>query len=192
MIGLDLDNTVVCYDGVFDAVAREQGLIDEGPPRTKGELRDELRAQGREHQWTVLQGYVYGPGMALANPFEGALEFVGKCSRVGVEVAIVSHRTLHPYAGPPYDLHAAAREWLHQHRVQLAADAIHLEETREGKLRRIGDVGCKTFVDDLPEFLADPEFPQGVRRVLFDPHGAGAPAGVERIASWREAGTLLA
>lgn len=192
MIGIDFDNTIVCYDGVFDQAAREQDLIEGGPLRTKGQLRDELRSEGREEEWTALQGYVYGPGMSLARPFEGALEFVHDCVERGVAVSIVSHRTLRPYAGPPHDLHAAAREWLRAQRVGLPPEAIHFEETREGKFERIESIRCATFIDDLPEFLTDPAFPAGVERVLFDPHGKGSPVGVRRIASWREAAALLA
>jgi hypothetical protein len=188
LIGVDFDNTIVCYDGVFDAAARERGVIESGPTRTKGQLRDELRAQDREDEWTELQGYVYGPGMELAHPFDGALEFL----RAAVpDVAIVSHRTRHPYAGPEYDLHAAARDWLRRQDVGLPPEAVHLVETREEKFERIRHLRCTTFIDDLPEFLTDPEFPDGVERVLFDPHGAGAPDGVRSVGSWGEAAGLL-
>ena len=191
MLGVDLDNTIVCYDDVFDRAAREQGLIEGGPLRAKGALRDELRAAGREDDWTALQGYVYGPGMAVAPPFEGALEFLRDCADAGIEVAIVSHRTPRPYAGPAYDLHASARDWLRDREVGMPSERIHLEATREGKLERIAAIGCTTFVDDLPEFLTDPGFPDGVERVLFDPHGTGAPDGVRSIASWRDAAVLV-
>ena len=191
MIGIDLDNTIVCYDDVFDRAARDQGLVGAGPRLSKGELRDRLRAAGREDDWTALQGYVYGPGMSLAVPFEGALEFVRECGLAGVEVAIVSHRTRHPYAGPSYDLHSSARHWLADREVNLPAERIHLEETREAKFQRIGAIGCTTFIDDLPEFLTDPAFPAGVERVLFDPHGAGAPSGVRRLVTWTEASDLV-
>jgi hypothetical protein len=68
---------------------------------------------------------------------------------------------------------------------------VHLEATREAKFGRIASIGCTTFVDDLPEFLTDPAFPAGVVRVLFDPHGVGAPQGVRRIGSWHEAVDLI-
>ena len=191
MIGVDLDNTIVCYDDVFDRAARDQGLIDGGPIQSKGRLRDELRAEGREDAWTALQGYVYGPGMSLAPPFEGALEFLSECVRRGVDVAIVSHRTPRPYAGPPYDLHAAARDWLREREVGIPPERILLEATREGKFARIGSIGCTNFIDDLPEFLTDPAFPDAVERVLFDPHRAGAPDGLRRITSWGEAAALI-
>ena len=47
-IGIDFDNTIVCYDDVFHEVAREQGLIPNDLPANKGAVRDHLRAIGRE------------------------------------------------------------------------------------------------------------------------------------------------
>ena len=35
-------------------------------------------------------------------------------------------------------------------------------------------VGCDVFIDDLPEILAMPGFPAGMRPVLFDPDRAYA------------------
>ena len=60
-IGIDFDNTIACYDGVFHAVAVERGL-DPAEPRPRQEQRPRPPArQGREDDFTVLQGYVYGP-----------------------------------------------------------------------------------------------------------------------------------
>ena len=35
LIGVDFDNTIVCYDGLFHRVAVEQGLIPQKFPRVK-------------------------------------------------------------------------------------------------------------------------------------------------------------
>ena len=61
MIGVDFDNTIVCYDGVFHRAAVERGLIPPELPVSKGQVRDHLRRLGQEHAWTELQGEVYVP-----------------------------------------------------------------------------------------------------------------------------------
>jgi hypothetical protein len=70
---------------------------------------------------------------------------------------------------------------------------VFLEDSKAGKFARIKALGCTHFVDDLPEFLSDPQFPAGVERLLFAPAGA-QPRGPEvtPCASWAEiAGRLL-
>ena len=59
-IGIDFDNTIACYDGVFHAAAVARGLIPAEIPTDKTSVRNHLRAIGREPDWTELQGYVYG------------------------------------------------------------------------------------------------------------------------------------
>jgi hypothetical protein len=193
VIGLDFDNTIVCYDEVFARVAAEEGLVPEGVAPTKSRIRDHLRRAGREEAWTELQGRVYGPLMRYATPFPGALEFIAEAVRGGYDVAIVSHRTRYPYRGERHDLHAAARAWLTRYgcgdggSVGLADARIHFEETKDAKLKTIGLLGCRSFVDDLPEIVCSKDFPPGVDRILFDPAGTTDPSASFVIArSWSE------
>ena len=197
VLGIDFDNTIVCYDEVFRQVAREGKYVPPGVPGNKAAVRDHLRAAGRENDWIELQGYVYGDGMRFAQPFPGALGFLARCVADGVDVRIISHRTRAPFRGPPADLHAAARRWLDAQgvfdpkRVGLAPERVIFELTKDEKIKRIAEARCTAFVDDLPELLTDPAFPPGVRRILFDPSGAPAPEGMEAVASWAEAARLL-
>jgi hypothetical protein len=199
VIGIDFDNTIVCYDEVFARVAVELGLVPPEAATSKTAVRDHLRAIGQEDRWTQLQGTIYGPRMPDAPPFPGVLEFFHACRLAGVPVAIVSHRTRFPYLGERHDLHAAARDWLARHGfhdpagIGLPADRVFLEETKEAKLARIAEVGCTHFIDDLPELLAHPLFPQDVRRILFDPHGEHAvKPDIDVLASWHAAPELFA
>ena len=173
-IGLDLDNTLACYDATFAALAACEPDLPLGLPRTKLELRNHLRRIGREPRWTELQGDAYGPGMRLARPFPGALEFICKARMAGHSVMIISQRTLRPLAGEPHDLHASARQWIAEHLRDATgalfdADAVFLERDRDAKVARIGACACDVFVDDLPEVLEHPRFPPATLRVLFTP-----------------------
>jgi hypothetical protein len=191
IIGVDFDNTIVCYDGLFHKLAVEQGLIPPGVPQAKNSVRDYLRQIGQEDRWTELQGYVYGPGMSQAQLYPGVPEFFDRCRREGVEVFIISHRTRYPFRGEQYDLHEAARVFLAAHgfddpaRVGLPSDHICFLETKAEKIARINEIGCSHFIDDLPEVLTAPELRRDVRKILFDPNGQhGDVPGVLRALSW--------
>src|SRR5260221_9194382 len=97
LVGLDFDNTIVCYDRLFHKLARERGLIPESVPANKGAVRDYLRSIDRENDWTEMQGIGYGPRIAEAEPFPGVHDFLNACKTPGVRVAIISHKTKHPY-----------------------------------------------------------------------------------------------
>jgi hypothetical protein len=198
VIGVDFDNTIVCYDELFHRIAVEQGLIPADVPATKGRVREFLRRHGKEEDWTRLQGYVYGARMLEAPAFPGALDFFADCVREGVRVCIISHRTRYPYQGPPYDLHLTARQWLTDHGffdpggIGLSVERVYFDVTKQEKFQRIVQVGCTHFIDDLPEFLGDPMFPPGVTRILFSP---GTPPCTDShtrwVSSWNEAASLL-
>jgi hypothetical protein len=189
-IGVDFDNTIVCYDEVFHRVAREQNLIPDSVPVNKGAVRDYLRKVGREPEWTEMQGYVYGTRMADAQPFPGVLDFFRRTVKAGIPICIVSHKTRHPYKGPQYDLHAAALGWLELNgffdpqRIGLSRSEVFFELTLPSKLARIHAAGCTHFIDDLPELLAEPDFPSAVSRLLFDPAGVHKAEHFRRIEAW--------
>lgn len=198
VIGIDFDNTIVCYDQLFHRVAREQGLIPADVPVAKNAVRQHLIRAGREAAWTAMQGHVYGERMLEALPFPGALDFLQRCVRRAIDVYIISHKTRHPYVGPQYDLHGASHAWLECHgfydpaRINLGRERVFFELTKTDKLERIGRLGCRFFVDDLPDILSAATFPAGVRRVLFDPSGAVRhEPSVTRLASWAHAETAL-
>ena len=176
ILGLDLDNTLVCYDQLFWRLATGREWIPAEIPCRKECVRDELRRRGRENDWVLLQGEVYGPRMVEASPFPQVLTALAQLRDAGWQLHIISHRTRAPFAGPSYDLHAAAKNWLHSHgfldesRTGLNAERVFLETEKAAKLARIQVVGCHGFIDDLPELLTDEKFPAGVQRILFDPH----------------------
>jgi hypothetical protein len=194
-IGIDFDNTIACYDGVFHAAAVERGLVPKELPTDKTSVRNHLRAIGQENDWTELQGYVYGARMDLVSPYPGVTEFIRTAQALGHDVFIVSHKTKHPFLGPPYDLHVAARGFLAARglvdpaRGGIPEERAFFELTLAEKIARIHALKLDAFVDDLPELLAEETFPGQCRAILFDPDGH-APDGqwkgrrFERHADW--------
>ena len=189
-IGLDFDNTIVSYDSLLHKVALEQNAVPQSTARTKLAVRDHLRVIGKEDVWTAMQGYVYGARMAEAEAYPGVHDFFKWASERNIDISIVSHKTRHPFMGPAYDLHQAARGWIEAHLVDargslLPADQVFFELTKEEKLARIGALQCDWFIDDLPEILQASDFPERVSRLLFDPDAHHiAISAMPRMASW--------
>jgi hypothetical protein len=192
-IGIDFDNTIACYDGVFHTAALEKGLIPASLGRDKNSVRDHLNGSGRKDDFTELQGYVYGARMELVSPYPGFADFVAAARGAGHTLFIVSHKTRHPMLGPRHDMHAAARSFLAARNLvgagadQIDSSNVFFELTKEEKVARAAALRCEVFIDDLPEILAMQGFPPRMRRILFDPENqfAGAiGAGVERLTSW--------
>src|SRR3981189_2049974 len=147
-IGIDFDNTIACYDGVFHAAALERGLIPSDLGRRKKTV-----------------------------------------------TALPSHKTRHPLLGPKYDTHAAARGFLSAHglmgegALQIDPSRVFFELTKEEKIARAAVIGCEIFIDDLPEIITMPGFPDGMRRILFDPTNqfagvAESMGNLDRRLSW--------
>jgi FMN phosphatase YigB (HAD superfamily) len=201
-IGVDFDNTLANYDGVFHRAAVDQALIPADLPSDKTSVRDYMRARGRDVEFTVLQGHVYGARMDLVAPYPGAREALRALKAVGHDLFIVSHKTREPFAGPRYDLHAAAFGFLRACGLMgegalFAPGAVFFEFTKEAKAARAAVLGCDAFIDDLPEILALEGFPAGMRAILFDPdchypggHWKGRT--FERYHAWAEIGAALA
>jgi hypothetical protein len=175
VIGIDFDNTIVCYDQIFYQVALERGLIPAAICASKESVRDYFRGEGKEDLWTELQGDVYGSRMSNVPAFPGALECIARWHAGGIPVFIISHKSRYPYRGKAHDLHAAARKWLEDNGmfdpgiVGISTRDVFLKETKDEKLNQISQCGCTHFIDDLPELFAEPSFPPNTKKLLFSP-----------------------
>ena len=176
IIGVDFDNTIACYDKLFYSVALKKGLVPKNLAPVKEEIRNYLRRKNKEHLWTELQGYVYGPCIFNAKPFSGIKNFFMHCRKRKIRVYIISHKTRYPFLGLKHNLQEYARQWLEKQgfydpKIGLQKKNIFFELTKEEKLNRIKKQKCTHFIDDLPEFLLEKKFPSKVTRILFDPNG---------------------
>jgi hypothetical protein len=193
IIGIDLDNTLVCYDELFHIAACEQRLIEPSLPKRKEEIRDAIRLlPDGERRWTRLQAVVYGPRMSGATMFDGADVFFRHCARRHTPVKIVSHKTTFTMLDDrPIDLRLAAREWLQAKAFfpdfAIASGDIFFESTRAEKIERIRSLRCTHFIDDLAEVFAESAFPRETQPLLFAPHGRPSLCSeVRAFKSWCE------
>lgn len=191
-IGVDLDNTIVCYDSVFAEAAHAMGLVDgSARPLAKHGVKSLVESMHGAPAWTELQGEIYGARMQDAQPFPGVMQFFRECRANGISTCIISHKTRFPALGPRHDLRQAALDWLESGSwfdsddLGLDRSSVEFHDSLEDKLAAIARRGCTAFVDDLPLVLLSPSFPSGTQRVLFDPAMTHAvPSDVERLPTW--------
>ena len=74
-IGIDIDNTIICYDRVFAAVAKSRGFSVQSSA-SKTEVKKWFHERDMRQAFTHLQGEVYGKFIDLANLFDGVLAFI--------------------------------------------------------------------------------------------------------------------
>jgi hypothetical protein len=191
-IGMDFDNTIITYDAVFLATARKWGLVAADFIGGKQAIRDTIRLlPDGELSWQMLQGQIYGKGLAQAEMIDGVDAFLRRCQKANVPVVIVSHKTEFGHHDPNrINLREAARAWMSGHGFfqasgyGIAPDAVYFENTRQEKIARIARVGCTHFIDDLEEVLSDPTFPSGIERILFSSETSASAACIA-YPTWR-------
>ncbi len=195
-IGIDFDNTIVCYDEVFARTAKAAGLIPQDFRGGKASVRQFIRGLScGEEKWQRLQGRVYSDQMDGAALFAGAARFLSRCRRrADTSVFIVSHKTeFGHFDASGINLREVARAWMVKHGFfekggfNLSSDALYFEHTRDDKIKRIARLGCTHFIDDLEEVLGHSRFPAGVRRILFLNGRSDIPAVTYEVcADWQE------
>ncbi|TAK78053.1 MAG: hypothetical protein EPO11_01765 [Gammaproteobacteria bacterium] len=191
-IGIDFDNTIVCYDEVFCDVAKRWKLVDQNYQGNKHQLRDAIWASSEgDLAWQRLQGKVYGEFMPNAKLFTGCKDFLIFChAHPEIQVYIVSHKSEYGhYDEKRINLRDAARQWLSDNGLLklIPAENIFFETTREEKIARIHALHCTHFIDDLIEVLGSPLFPPTVQRFLFQPQVSNERYdGIKQYSNWIE------
>lgn len=193
-IGIDFDNTIICYDKVFDSAARRRGLVPSDWMGSKIAVRDHLRSKpGGELAWQGLQGWVYGKGIGNAELFPGVRDFLATCRQTGSDVYIVSHKTQFGHQDSERtDLRAAAREWLRTSGLigaeasPVAASNVHFEDTLSAKVERLAGLELDIFIDDLVDVFEQPHFPRNIRSILFGGAATNCGSHYKLIGTWAE------
>ena len=186
-IGFDFDNTIVCYDEAIEILSEKLDLPSK-LQRNKLSIRDYLKSQNRENEWTEFQGTLYGPGMQHAKPYEFFIEIAQYLKNHQHELFIVSHRSKFPYSGEKYDLHQFAEKWLNvkiNENLLIEKNKIFFLDTLEKKILKIGELKIDLFIDDLSEVINHELFPLKTKSILFDPDNKKNNVN-RRISKWEQ------
>ena len=188
-VGIDFDNTIVNYDGVFHSVAITEGLIPPHIGNKKSDVQAYLHAKGKHDEFTWLQGLVYGKRIGLASVYDGFRDFLSFCHSNHVKVFVVSHKSKYPIIGKKYNLHTCALRFLQDNNLfddgMLNEQNVFLEETLNGKIEKACDLNLDFFVDDLVKIVENDRLSSNTNTILFDPdkkHGRSIASSV--ASSW--------
>ena len=191
-IGIDFDNTIICYDSLFKDFADNQKIAipDNRTPKSVVKTFLLQKTEGNL-KWTKLQGEIYGKKIAEVEPYDGFLDFVDSSKERGHELCIISHKSIYNTLKPYNNLHQAAKNWLANNKVtqpnRLNEKACFFECTQQEKILRILKEECDIFIDDLVTIFKDSNFPNHTYKILF---GTTHP-NHESISSWHEAFKLI-
>ena len=171
IIGFDFDNTIINYTKSFTKLAKLKNLVPEKINKDKISIRNYLRKNDLESEWTILQGEVYGKNIMSAEIYQGVINTFLYLSKKKVKIKIISHKTKFPYLGEKINLRISALKWIkkniigYSHDIKFDLSDIYFENTIESKIKKIKELNCNIFVDDLPEVLS--LLLASIERVLF-------------------------
>ena len=176
IIGVDFDNTVISYDDILYKLTHERGL-SVSFPCSKKTLRDLLRQlPNGEIEWQKWQAIMYGSRMGEANLISHVGGFFRLCRMKNVSVYIISHKG--EYAAQDtkgINLRTAALKWMYDNHffskdgLGLDQESIFFCNTRQEKIKKIKQLGCNYFIDDLEETFLEEGFPPTVQGILYSP-----------------------
>jgi len=176
VIGIDFDNTIINYDKIIYKIAREKEFIPINYPCDKRIIKNAIMAlpQG-DLKWQNIQAKIYGKRINEAHLAQGVLEFINKCKDHQIPVYVISHKTKFSNLLPgSKNFQKAAIQWMGKNifypKSALKPRNIYFEITRKEKVKRIEQLGCTHFIDDLKEVFQEPEFPQRVKKILYAPY----------------------
>ena len=179
-IGLDFDNTLVCYDHIFALESNRLGIMPADWSGSKQELKDKLLSHpDGDRLWQTLQGRVYGPAMKRAVMYPGVAHFLMRSRLRGDDLFIVSHKTeFGHFDSTRTPLRQEALMWMEsngffeQNRFGLVKGCVFFADTRCEKVEQIAHLNLDIFIDDLEEVFEEEAFPP-IKKVLFNVKAKG-------------------
>lgn len=179
-VGIDFDNTIICYDKLFARAVNEQGwdLGNLANNHSKIVIKEKLiELDGNDFRWQELQAIVYGILIKDADPYPGFLETLFYLKDLGdFQFYIVSHKTPHSHYLKHITLIDKALLWIKEKNLTalIPEENIFFRPTRDEKIAVINELNLDIFIDDLLEVLEDKNFPQ-IHKFYFSekPHEYG-------------------
>ena len=174
-IGIDFDNTIICYDDLFVRAVREKNWdLGSECGESKAAIKHRLLSlDGNDFRWQELQAIVYGILIKDATPFPEVIETLKYFKDEGVyELFIVSHKTPASLYLKHVTLIDKAEHWIQSHRITdfVPVENIFFRPLRDEKIDVIRSLDLDFFIDDLLEVLHDKNFPP-IHSLFFNPDG---------------------
>ncbi len=176
-IGIDFDNTIICYDELFSFVAKEKSWhLGSGEKLSKAQIKKKLiEIDGNDFRWQELQALVYGTYISQANFFPHAKATIAFLANLpNVELFVVSHKTKTSNYLKHIELIDCAKSWITTHNLYdyIPPENFFFLPTRDEKIKQIKNLKIDIFIDDLEEVLNDHNFPN-IEKIHFTPDTSG-------------------
>ena len=193
VLGVDFDNTIICYDRLIRDIAVSRDLIPSTLYGKRG-IRDCIRLlPDGERIWQTIQAEIYGPGINGAHLIDGVAEFFLRCQQREIVVHVISHKTIYANLDiTETNLRTSALNWMEVNGLfresggGLDKSRVIFAATRAEKIEFIIRCRCSHFIDDLIEVFEDPEFPEGVEKLFFDRSNTQMGLAHRSFSSWQE------
>ena len=67
--------------------------------------------------------------------------------------------------------------------LNWSRNQVFFEESKQAKVKRIGNLGCTHYIDDLTEILR--MIPDNIEKILYDPNGSYGDKEFKTISDWK-------
>lgn len=161
IIGFDLDNTIIDYSSSFRYLSEYlYGYTKNKKLLNKDNIKKFIIEKYDESKWTRVQGIIYSFLMEKAVINDKFFELLDFLEFKKYKILIISHRSIIPDSGDPYDLQLFAKRWINKNICEiLEKKAIEIDyfllETYKKKIDMIKKISPSFFIDDLYNVCQD-------------------------------------
>jgi len=171
-LGIDLDNTVICYDKLIYDLAKKKypDLNFTKSNISKESIKKKIIKFYGNNQWTELQGLIYGEKILKADLYDNFKEVIKELKN-NFKIFIISHKTRYPVLGEKINLRNSAKNFLKNNKISFCENElidqkrIYFAETKQEKIDIIKGQKIDIFIDDLDEILS--ELPKNIKKIHF-------------------------
>ena len=120
IIGFDLDNTIINYRTSFKYLSEYlYGYSENKKYIDKDTIKKFIIEQYDESKWTRVQGVIYSFLMEKAEINKKFFELIDFLNFKKYKILIISHRSIIPDSGDPYDLQLFAKRWINKNICEI-------------------------------------------------------------------------
>ena len=169
-IGIDLDNTIINYDNIFEKAAKNKNLVDENWCGRKENIKKEiLKQKNGTLIWQFIQGEVYGDLIKNANLNTGVYQFILRALVNDCKIYIISHKTKYAQHSKKILLRDKSTKYLINKNIigKINIKNIFYENSRRDKINRINKKNLSWYIDDLSVILKDKRLENKSKKILY-------------------------
>ena len=168
IIGVDFDNTIINYLNVFKKILR-QNKITFGKNLNKAIFKKKIIKKFSENYYTQIQSILYGKNILFASKFANVKKNLTKLKK-NYTLYLISHKSKYPILGEKINLRKKALEWLKKNNLYgykkvFNKKNIFFEEKFDDKIKKIKQLKCDYFIDDLSTILDG--LPINIKKIKF-------------------------